>query len=74
MHRPTLSLYPQGRRVYAVVNRHRRSCPSGSVPRYLLSLRKSGEGIKGFVFARRRLFAPRQRRTGDAGIPGGEDR
>jgi hypothetical protein len=29
------------------------------VPRHLLSLRKSGEGIKGFVFARRRLFAPR---------------
>jgi hypothetical protein len=29
------------------------------VPRHFLSLRKSGEGIKGFVFARRRLFAAR---------------
>ena len=40
-----------------VVNRHRCSCKFRSVPRHLLSLCKSGEGIKGFVFACRRLCA-----------------
>ena len=32
---------------------------SRSVPRHLRSLRKSDKGIKAFVFARRRVFAPR---------------
>src|SRR5258707_9710081 len=31
--------------------------PAPSVPRHLRSLRKSDEGIKGFVLARRRVFA-----------------
>jgi hypothetical protein len=40
------------------VERWRRwSCQSRSVPRHLLSLCKSDEGIKGFVFVRRRVFA-----------------